>query len=302
MSTSPLVSIITPSFNQAAYIEATLRSVLDQDYPNIEYLVIDGGSTDGSLAILERYTDQLAYFVSEPDSGQAEAINKGLRQAKGEFVAWLNSDDIYLPGALAAAVAALQAQPQAGLVYGDLRSIDAEGNVFNTIRYQDYTAADLLAMRIIGQPSVFMRRAALDSVGLLDESYQFLLDHHLWLRIARDWPIQYSRQTWAAARHHAQAKNTAQAAEFGREAYRILDWAQIDPALQTLIAEDPGRVWGGAHRLNARYLMEGGDYDGAFLAYHWAFGADAGYALKHGHRFAYVCWKVLIQRLGLARA
>ena len=108
---APLISIITPSFNQAAFLEETLLSVLGQDYPAIEYIVIDGGSTDGSVAILERYADQLAYWVSEPDAGQADAINKGFAKATGKYVAWLNSDDVYLPGAVATAVAALEEKP-----------------------------------------------------------------------------------------------------------------------------------------------------------------------------------------------
>ena len=111
----PLVSIITPSFNQARFLEATLRSVLEQDYPRIEYLVVDGASSDGSVDIIRRYADQLTWWVSEKDSGQSEAINKGLRRARGEFIGWLNSDDIYLPGAVAAAVQIFQSHPRAGL-------------------------------------------------------------------------------------------------------------------------------------------------------------------------------------------
>ena len=114
----PLVSIVTPSFNQARFLEATLRSVLEQDYPNIEYLVVDGASTDGSVEIIRRYADRLTWWVSEKDNGQSEAINKGMRRARGEFIGWLNSDDIYLPGAVSAAVSAFLSHPQAGLIYG----------------------------------------------------------------------------------------------------------------------------------------------------------------------------------------
>ncbi len=109
----PRVSIITPSYNQARFIEQTIQSVLSQDYPNLEYLIVDGGSSDGSLEIIRRYSSQLAWWVSEPDHGQTDAINKGFAHAHGEIFAWLNSDDTYLPGAVTHAVAALQAHPQA---------------------------------------------------------------------------------------------------------------------------------------------------------------------------------------------
>ena len=112
-----LVSIVTPSFNQAEYIEAAINSVLSQDYQPLEYIVIDGGSTDGSVEILRRYADRLAYWVSEPDRGQAAAIDKGLRRARGEVLAYLNSDDIYLPGAVRAVATILASQPSIDLVW-----------------------------------------------------------------------------------------------------------------------------------------------------------------------------------------
>ncbi len=107
----PLVSIITPSYNQVQYLEDTIQSVIQQDYPNIEYIVVDGGSTDGSLEVIERYKNKLAWWVSEPDQGQADAINKGFRKASGEIIAWLNSDDLYLPGAISSAVELFQENP-----------------------------------------------------------------------------------------------------------------------------------------------------------------------------------------------
>src|SRR5512140_333329 len=155
-----LVSIITPSYNQAAYLEQAICSVLDQDYAHIEYLVVDGGSTDGSVEIIQRYVSRLAWWCSEKDSGQAEAINKGMQRAHGEIVAWLNSDDLYLPGAVAAAVRTFAEHPQAALVYGDMRSVDGENRTINLQRYRQLSLADLLCFEIIGQPAVFMRREA----------------------------------------------------------------------------------------------------------------------------------------------
>jgi glycosyltransferase involved in cell wall biosynthesis len=281
------VSIITPSYNQAAFLSDTLDSVLAQDVPGLEYIVIDGGSTDGSMDIIRRHAGRLAYWVSEPDSGQAEAINKGLARATGDIIAWLNSDDVYRPGAVRAALAALEAETSLAFVYGDLDSIDSQGRTFNTIRYAPYALLDLLAFRIIGQPAVFFRRGALEQAGALDPGYHFLLDHHLWLRLAQHGGMRYLPLTLAAARHHPAAKNTAQAARFGQEAYRILDWAQAQPPLAALIRRHPRKVWGGAHRLNARYLLDGGAPGPALKAYARALANDPAYALKHWRRMVF---------------
>lgn len=287
MQKLPRITIVTPSYNQAAFLEDTIQSVLRQDYTNLEYIVIDGGSTDGSLEIIERYADKLAYWVSEADEGQAEAINKGLARATGEIVAWLNSDDMYLPGALKQAAQAFQSDPELGFIYGDLQSVDSSGQVFNTIRYAQYSLEDLLAFRIIGQPTVFMRREVLEQAGQLDTSYHYLLDHQLWLRMARAAPMKYIAETSAAARHHAAAKNVAEASAFGEEIYRILDWAQTQPDLSAMIGKQARRVWGGAHRLNARYLLEGGQPAQSLKFYVKALRQDPIFALRHLHRMLY---------------
>ncbi len=268
---NPLVSIVTPSFNQAAYLEQTIRSVLEQDYPNIEYLVVDGGSSDGSVGIIGRYADKLAWWVSEKDRGQAEAINKGLRRARGEIVAWLNSDDVYQPGAIAKAVTAFEQNPQAGLVYGDLLSIDSHGQPFNLQTFKPYTLTDLMAFHIIGQPSVFMRREVLEQAGELDPSYHYLLDHHLWLRMASLAPMVYVPETLAAARFHAGAKNVAQAARFGEEAFRLVRWMEGRSELEQACRSGHARIWAGAHRLNGYYLIEGGKSLSGLASYAKAF-------------------------------
>jgi glycosyltransferase involved in cell wall biosynthesis len=258
MKKNPLVSIITPSFNQALYLEDTLRSVLEQDYPNIEYLVVDGGSTDGSQEIIQKYENRINWWVSEKDNGQAEAINKGFRRAQGEIVAWLNSDDMYAQGAIRKAVDALEQNEELGMVFSNVFSIDAHNEVFNIMRYGDWGLAELMAFNIIGQPGVFMRRAALEKAGLMDLRYQYLLDHQLWLRIAEIAPVQYMDETLAAARFHAAAKNVAMAAEFGREAFEIMDWMQTRPGLTDIFTRDRRKILAGAYRLSARYLQDGG--------------------------------------------
>lgn len=258
-SDHPLVSIVTPSFNQARYLEETIRSVLGQDYPNLEYLIVDGASTDGSQEIIRKYARRLAWWVSERDSGQADAINKGLSRATGAILAWLNSDDMYLPGTISAAVKAFQENPQAVLVYGNMLAVDEHGETINLLRYRQLGLEDLLCFQIIGQPAVFFRRTALERAGRLDPTYHFLLDHHLWLRIAIQGNFLHVDETWAAARFHPEAKNRARAAEFGQEAFRILDWAQhTQPQLASVLAKAGPRSRASAQRVNARYLLDGG--------------------------------------------
>jgi len=253
-----LVSVITPSYNQAPYLEQTIQSVLGQDYPRIEYLVVDGASTDGSVDIIEKYTDQLSWWVSEKDNGQADAINKGLAHAKGDILAWLNSDDYYLPSSVSSAVRAFEENPDVVMVYGNMLAVDEHGQTINLLKYEQLSLEDLLCFQIIGQPAVFFRREAFEKTGGLDTTFHFLLDHHLWIRIAQQGKILHVSQTWAAARYHAEAKNRAKAAEFGREAFRILDWAKNQPDLSEAITGVARRARASAHRVDARYLLDGG--------------------------------------------
>jgi glycosyltransferase involved in cell wall biosynthesis len=266
MST-PLVSIITPSYNQAAYLEKTMLSVLEQDYPVIEYMVADGGSQDRSLEIIRKYAPRLTWWVSEKDGGQADAINKGLARAKGEFVAWLNSDDYLMPGAVAAAVQALQSNPQSSFVYGNVRVVAPDGAVLNQLTYADWQLKDLMSFHIIGQPAVFMRRSALEKAGFLDHSYHFLLDHQLWIRLAAVGAMTYIPQLWASAHYHEDCKNLRQAAEFGKEALRIVDWMPSQSGLKEVFDTHKIEIIAGANRINGFYLLDAKDYRGAFRAY-----------------------------------
>lgn len=291
----PLVSIVTPSFNQAAYLEAAMRSVLEQDYPNLEYLVVDGGSQDGSQEIIQRYADRLSWWVSEPDAGQAEAINKGFARARGEIVAWLNSDDLYLPGAVQQAVQVLQRHPAAGLVYGNALTITAEGVPLNLLKFPRWELADLLRFRIICQPAVFLRRAALEAAGPLDQSFHFMLDHQLWLRLAGRSPIVQTSEMLAAARHHPQAKNAAQAENFSVEILRLLEWIQRQPQFADLYARDRRQIAGGAYRLSARYLLDAGQARQSLRTYLQALRLAPAYTLRHWHRMLYA----LLVMLGL---
>jgi glycosyltransferase involved in cell wall biosynthesis len=203
-----LVSIVTPSYNQARYLETTLRSVLEQDYPRIEYIVVDGGSTDGSVAILQSYSNRLAWWVSEKDRGQTDAINKGFARASGEVLAWLNSDDTYRPGAVRAAVEALQRHPEAAMVYGEANYIDENGRVIG-----NFPAAQTDYRRLrqgyvhIPQQSAFWRASYWRQVGPLDPSFYFAMDYDLWVRLSALAPLVFlPGQVWANFRLHRDAK------------------------------------------------------------------------------------------------
>lgn len=262
-----LVSIITPSYNQAKYLEQTIQSVLRQDYPRIEYIVMDGASSDESVEIIKKYAGQLTYWESQQDMGQADAINKGFARATGDIVAWLNSDDYYLPGTISKAVQVFEENPDVVLIYGNMLAVDENGATFNTLTYRPLTFEDLLCFHIIGQPAVFMRRSALQKTKGLDPTFHFLLDHLLWIQIAKQGKILHVDQTWSAARYHSEAKNVAKAAEFGREAFRILETIAQDKDLAATLLRIDRRAHASAYRVDARYLLDGGLPDKALQAW-----------------------------------
>lgn len=211
-TTPPLVSIVTPSFNQAPFIEETLRSVLEQDYPALEYIIVDGGSTDGSPEIIARYAarypGRLAWWVSEKDRGQTDALNKGFARATGQILAWLNSDDTYLPHAVSEAVAYLQDHPEAGMVYGDADLIDARGAVLGRFPARQTDYARLRRGYVhIPQQAAFFRAGLWRQVGPLDPTFYFAMDYDLWVRLARLAPLHYHPRLWANFRLHSTGKS-----------------------------------------------------------------------------------------------
>jgi glycosyltransferase involved in cell wall biosynthesis len=206
----PLVSIVTPSLNQVRFLEATIQSVLSQDYPRLEYIIIDGGSTDGSVEIISKYARRLQWWASENDRGQTDAINKGFAHANGQILAWLNSDDTYCPGAISAAVAAMEGCPNCGLIYGDANYIDEDGRVIGRFPAAPTDYGKLRQGYVhIPQQAAFFRADAWRGAGPLDASLYFAMDYDLWLRIARCSPVKYVRQTWANFRLHTAAKTIA---------------------------------------------------------------------------------------------
>ena len=206
----PRVSIITPSYNQAQFLEETLCSVLEQDYPDIEYIIVDGGSTDGSVEIIQRYANRLAWWVSEPDRGQTDALNKGFARASGDIMAWLNSDDTYLPGAVSDAVEYLRAHPEAGMVYGEANLVDESGAVLGRFpaRQTDYQRLMRGSVHI-PQQAAFFRGELWRTVGPLDPSFYFAMDYDLWVRLSKIAPLHYYPRLWANFRLHGTAKSVA---------------------------------------------------------------------------------------------
>jgi len=217
----PRVSIITPSYNQGQFIEETIRSVLLQGYPNLEYIIIDGGSTDNSVEIIRKYEPWLAYWVSEKDSGQANAINKGWQRSTGEIVAYLNSDDIYFPNAINSVVAFLQEHPEVDIVYGDCHYVDEQGKYIRACVTEEFNLKRLIQVyNFIPQPSTFIRKQVLTEIGLMDESLHYALDYELWLRATQKFTAVYVPQLWATYRLAIGTK-TSYRLQMRREEYQV---------------------------------------------------------------------------------
>ena len=207
LSASPKVSIITPSYNQGQFLEASILSVLEQDYPNLEYIIVDGGSRDASVEIIRKYQDRLAWWVSEKDKGHADALNKGFSHATGEILAWLNSDDIYFPNAVSEAVSILTSRPDVGMVYGDADLIDDAGTPAGQFGAKQTSYRQMLRGSVhIPQATTFFRADVWRQVGPLDLSLFFSFDYDLWVKIAKASQVLYVPRRWAKFRIHSSGK------------------------------------------------------------------------------------------------
>lgn len=213
----PRISIVTPSYNQGQFLEQAVLSVLNQDYPNLEYIIMDGGSTDNSVEIIKKCENRLAYWVSEPDNGQSDAINKGFKITTGEILAWLNSDDVYMPGALLTVGRYFLKHPKADVLYGDQRDIDESGNVFRATRSLAFSKLGLLSRAgSIPQPAAFFRKHVLEKVGYLDTELEYCMDYDFFLRIAfNGCKIVHVPKTLAKFRYHSTSKTFVGKTETG---------------------------------------------------------------------------------------
>ena len=250
----PLVSIVTASYNSAKYIEQAIRSVAAQDYPHIEHIVVDGGSTDGTLEILQRYNGRVDW-ISEPDSGQSDALNKGWLRARGQVLGWLDADNVYEPTAVREAVEVLMRDQAAGMVYAGVRDVDEAGRVVREYMPPEFTLSGFLLFHefnFIPPSSVFMRREALERAGSLDMGLHYTMDFDLWLRMGLAAPIRRAERFWSRFLLRDTSKTGSQMDKFGWDILRVME---------KLFARDdlPDEVRRAQRRIRARLYQHAAD-------------------------------------------
>jgi glycosyltransferase involved in cell wall biosynthesis len=257
----PLVSIITPSYNQGQFLEMTILSVFNQDYPRIEYLVIDGASNDNSVEIIPRYADRLAYWVSEPDRGQSHAINKGLSRANGTILGWVNSDDVLMPGTISRLVDAFKQNKDIDVIYGHLDRIDTQGKLVPTptlpkdrVVFDKHTA---MMECVVNQPGCFWRRCIMEKVGLLNESLHYGLDYEYWTRmLLAGAKFKRLNETVAMFRLSAGSKTVGQTARMASESIAIIDSFLTQPDLPQRLGISPRALHRQANKGRGNFSLQ----------------------------------------------
>ncbi len=298
----PLVTVVTPSFNQAEFIEQAILSVVEQDYQRIEYLVIDGASTDGSVEIIKKYQSQISGWVSEPDKGQADAINKGWSRSSGEILAFLNSDDYYYPGAITKAVAAFTQNPHVGMVCGQGVWVSEGGERLRTIGFRMDSGAypelyDLYTSSAIPQPAAFVRRSVIEKVGMLDASFHYGLDGEFFLRVLGNFTAVAVEEPFAAMRVQSSSKSVSSGVGFAPEIIRLVENAISNPEVYPRFRIVPGRARAAAHILAGRvYYMNGYSYIGMRELMRSAMCSLRYWPLLLGREFPRLCARGLLGR------
>jgi glycosyltransferase involved in cell wall biosynthesis len=279
----PRITIVTPSYNQGEFIEETIRSVLLQGYPNLEYIIMDGGSTDESVEIIKKYEPWLANWVSEKDRGQSHAINKGWQRSTGELVAWLNSDDYLAYGTLQR-VARVYCQHQnspIGLIYGQANVINPQGDLLFPIG-EPFDLAYCLKNLIdpMPQPSVFITKKCLDEVGLLDESLHYAMDLDLFIRIALTYPPFFINETWSYVRYTPETKTSRNPMGFVKDQFKLLDKIFTHPLYKEKYRKLKGVAYASNYLRSARIHYESGGKMEAFHDLAHAIGFDTLFVIE----------------------
>ena len=234
----PAITIITPSFNQGMFIRRTIESVMIQGVPALEHLVFDGGSKDETIEVLKSFNHAVSW-ISQPDRGQTHAVNKGLIAARGDIIGWLNSDDIYYPGAVVSVMNIFNQHPDVEILYGMADHIDEHDNCIEPYYNEPWNYERLKEICFICQPAVFFRRSVVERYGLLDEGLRYCMDYEYWLRIGRETPFYYLEQKLAGSRLYRETKTLGSAVAVHQE---------ILAMLKKRVGTVPGRwIFGYAH-------------------------------------------------------
>lgn len=260
MTDLPLVTVVTPSFNQARYLRQTIESVLSQDYPRIEYIVMDGGSTDGSVDIIRGFESRLSHWQSGPDRGQAHAVNEGWRHGRGDILAFLNSDDYYLPGAIHEVVQAFLDAPAAGLVFGQGNWVAEDGSLRQTTAIGGTAQQMVEGLTSVPQPAAFIRRTVIERVGWLDESLHFTLDKEFYLRVIGTCAFVVLDRPLACLRLQPDSKSVSSGASFAPEMIALGERIATHPDAYPLCRVDPRAIRARANQSAAQFLYMAGRY------------------------------------------